>query len=108
VTTVAFGKYRSPNYETAQRFIPAIRTGSGIPQVQGTNEIFFNLVLPAGPKPPRVGRSRSTAMALRTTRTIAPPLSRLPLAAHAGAARSRTLSGGRSHEGRGAREGQTQ
>ena len=53
VSTVAFGKYRSPNYETAQRFIPAIGTRSGIPQVQGTNEIFFNLFLPAGPKPPK-------------------------------------------------------
>ena len=53
VGTIAFGKYRSPDYETAQRFIPPTGTHLGIPAVQGTNEIFFNLVLPAGPKPPR-------------------------------------------------------
>ncbi|HEU5155319.1 MAG TPA: Ig-like domain-containing protein, partial [Gemmatimonadales bacterium] len=52
VGTIAFGKYRSPDYETAQRFIPPIGTHSGLPAVQATNEIFFNLVLPAGPKPP--------------------------------------------------------
>jgi len=53
VGTIAFGRYRSPDYETAQRFIPPTGTHLGIPAVQGTNEIFFNLVLPAGPKPPR-------------------------------------------------------
>jgi Big-like domain-containing protein len=51
VGTIAFGKYRSPDYETAQRFIPPIVTQSGVPVVQAANEIFFNLVLPAGPKP---------------------------------------------------------
>jgi hypothetical protein len=53
VGTIAFGKYRSPDYETAQRFIFPIGTHSGLPAVQATNEIFFNLVLPAGPKPPK-------------------------------------------------------
>ncbi|HEV8711301.1 MAG TPA: hypothetical protein VGX03_00530 [Candidatus Binatia bacterium] len=49
---LAFGKYRSPDYETAEKFIPPIGTRSGTPTVQGVNEIFFNLFLPASPKPP--------------------------------------------------------
>jgi len=52
VGTIAFGKYRSPDYETAQRFILPIGTHSGVPAVQATNQIFFNLFLPASPKPP--------------------------------------------------------
>jgi hypothetical protein len=52
VGSIAFGKYRSPDYETPQRLIPAVETRLGIPTVQGTNDIYFNLVLPAGPKPP--------------------------------------------------------
>ncbi len=52
VGSIAFGKYRSPDYETAQRFIPPVGTRFGTPVAQGTNEVFFNLVLPAGPKPP--------------------------------------------------------
>lgn len=52
VGSIAFGKYRSPDYETTQRFIPAVETRLGIPTVQRTNDIYFNLVLPSGPKPP--------------------------------------------------------
>ena len=52
VSTVAFGRYTSPDYETPQRFIPAVGTRTGAPAVQGTNDIYFNLFLPAGPKPP--------------------------------------------------------
>jgi dienelactone hydrolase len=48
---LAFGKYWSPDYETPEKFIPPIGTRSGIPTVQGMNEIFFNLILPAGSKP---------------------------------------------------------
>jgi hypothetical protein len=51
VSSIAFGRYSSPDYETAQQFIPAYDTGSGIPVVQRNNDIFFNLFLPAGPKP---------------------------------------------------------
>jgi len=52
VGTLAFGKYRSPDYETPEKFIPPIGTRSGVPIVQGENEIFFNLCLPSGPTPP--------------------------------------------------------
>ena len=93
VGTIAFGKYRSPDYETAQRFIPPTGTHLGIPAVQGTNEIFFNLVLPAGPKPPRAGLSPSLATASRTTRTTAPSSSP-PRWPPTGLRRSRLTSSG--------------
>lgn len=51
VSEIAFGKYLSPDYETADKFIPPVGTLSGTPVVQGANEIFFNLFLPSGPKP---------------------------------------------------------
>lgn len=51
VGQVAFGKYLSPDYETPEKFIPAVGTLSGTPTAQGTNEIFFTLILPASPKP---------------------------------------------------------
>ena len=39
------------NFETAGAFIPAVPTRTGVPAVQGTQDIFFNLFLPAGPRP---------------------------------------------------------
>jgi hypothetical protein len=48
---IAFGKYVSPNYETAGQFIPPVGTRTGTPAVQGVNEVFFNLYLPSGPMP---------------------------------------------------------
>src|SRR5262245_33467436 len=51
VGQVAFGKYVSPDYETAEKFIPAVGTRTGTPVVQGVNEVFFNLYLPSGPRP---------------------------------------------------------
>jgi hypothetical protein len=51
VGAIAFGKFLSPDYETPERFIPPIGTRFGVPVVQGTNEIYFNLFLPAGPAP---------------------------------------------------------
>src|SRR6266576_3202352 len=33
-------------------FIPPIGTRTGTPVVQATNQIYFNLFLPSGPKPP--------------------------------------------------------
>jgi hypothetical protein len=47
VGTVAFGRYASPDYETAQKFIPAVGTRTGTPAVQAVNDIYFNLFLPA-------------------------------------------------------------
>ena len=51
VETLAFGSYLSPSYQTPERIIPPIKTGSGVPMVQGMSTVFFNLFLPAGPKP---------------------------------------------------------
>jgi hypothetical protein len=53
VRTIAFGRYLSPDYETPARVIPAVGT-RGTPTVQGANEVYFNLVLPAG-TPPAAG-----------------------------------------------------
>lgn len=54
VGTLAFGKYTSPDYETADKFIPAVGTRTGTPVVQVTNAVYFNLFLPAG-TPPSAG-----------------------------------------------------
>jgi hypothetical protein len=52
VGQIAFGKYLSPDYEIHPgEYIPAVGTRTGTPAVQGTNEIYFNLFLPSGPKP---------------------------------------------------------
>jgi hypothetical protein len=51
VGTLAFGSYRSPDYETAAGVIPPVGTRLGVPAVQSTNDIAFNLFLPAGPEP---------------------------------------------------------
>ena len=51
VGILAFGKYDSPDYQTSGKFIPPVGTRSGVPGVQGANEIFFNLFLPSGPMP---------------------------------------------------------
>jgi hypothetical protein len=49
---LAFGKYVSPDYEVHPgEYIPPVGTRTGTPVVQGTNDIYFNLVLPSGPKP---------------------------------------------------------
>lgn len=53
VRAIALGKYLSPDYETPERVIPSVGT-RGTPTVQGTNEVYFNLVLPAG-TPPAAG-----------------------------------------------------
>jgi hypothetical protein len=52
VGRLAFGRYRSPDWETPGKIIPAIGARTGVPAVQATNDIYFNLVLPAGPPPP--------------------------------------------------------
>ena len=51
VAQIAFGKFRSPDYQTADKFIPATPTRTGRPVPQSTNDIHFELFLPAGPKP---------------------------------------------------------
>jgi hypothetical protein len=52
IGTVAFGKYSSPDYENDAGVIPAVGTLTGTPTVKSTNDIYFNLFLPAGPEPP--------------------------------------------------------
>ena len=51
VGQIAYGLFSSPDYETAAKFIPATGTLTGQPQPQGTNELVFQLFLPAGAKP---------------------------------------------------------
>ncbi len=51
VGTIAFGKYTSPDYETAGKTIPAVATRTGVPAVQATNDIYFDLFLPSGTPP---------------------------------------------------------
>jgi hypothetical protein len=52
VGTVAFGKYLSPDYQTADGVIPPVATRTGRPAPQGTTDVYFNLFLPAGTPPP--------------------------------------------------------
>jgi hypothetical protein len=53
VSTLAFGKYQSPDYrDPIGNFMPPVPTATGVPHAQGTADIYFNLFLPAGPKPP--------------------------------------------------------
>src|SRR5262249_18605524 len=52
IGTVAFGRSRSPDYTTAAGVIPATGTLSGVPELQRTNDVYFNLFLPAGRQPP--------------------------------------------------------
>ena len=51
VGTFASGKFTARNYETAGGYIPAVPTRTGVPAVQSTGDIYFNLMLPAGPRP---------------------------------------------------------
>lgn len=53
VGQIAFGKYISPDYETSAKVIPHVATRAGVPAVQRTAEVVFNLFTPSGPKPPR-------------------------------------------------------
>ena len=51
VGKLAYGRYSSPNYLNPDVLIPPVGTLTGVPAVLGSNEIYFNLVLPSGPKP---------------------------------------------------------
>lgn len=51
VASMAFGKFHAMNFETADGFIPAVPTRTGVPAVQSTQDIFFNLFIPAGTRP---------------------------------------------------------
>ena len=51
IGTVAFGRFSSPDYETPARLIPAYGTATGTPVPLGTNDLYVNVYLPAGPEP---------------------------------------------------------
>jgi hypothetical protein len=51
IGTVAFGRFASPDYETAAKVIPPYPTATGTPVPQGTNTIYVNVYLPSTPKP---------------------------------------------------------
>jgi hypothetical protein len=52
VGTIAYGKYKSPDYQVTPALIPDLPTLSGTPQVQQNANIYFTLFLPTSPKPP--------------------------------------------------------
>src|SRR5207245_940656 len=51
VGRLAFGTFRSPDYETAAKVIPATPTLTGHPVAQSSNDLVFELFLPNGPRP---------------------------------------------------------
>jgi Big-like domain-containing protein len=51
VGSIAFGAFDAPDYETASKVIPALGTRTGVPAVQRTNRLYFNLFLPPGAAP---------------------------------------------------------
>jgi Bacterial virulence factor lipase N-terminal len=51
VGRIAFGKFRSPDYENAAKVIPATGTLTGRPTAQGSNDLIVELFLPSGTRP---------------------------------------------------------
>ena len=51
VGAIAYGRFSSPDYQTADKYIPATGTWTGEPQPQGSNNLVLQLFVPAGPKP---------------------------------------------------------
>jgi hypothetical protein len=51
VGRVAYARFQSADYETADKFIPATGTLTGQPQPQGSNALMVQLFIPAGPAP---------------------------------------------------------
>jgi hypothetical protein len=51
VGQIAYGRFSSPDYQTADKYIPATGTWTGQPQPQGSNALVFQLFVPAGTKP---------------------------------------------------------
>src|SRR5580765_3056321 len=50
ISTLAFGKFTGQHWQNAGVFIPAVPTRHSVPS-QGSEEIFFNLFIPSGPRP---------------------------------------------------------
>jgi len=53
VGQIAFGRYSSPEFRNSDQFIDQIPTRIGRPKATGSNDVFFSMVLPAGPPPPQ-------------------------------------------------------
>jgi hypothetical protein len=51
IGTVAYGSFTSPDYENSSQVIPAVGSAFGVPAVQSTNTLYFNLWLPSGTEP---------------------------------------------------------
>lgn len=51
VGRVAFGKFRSPDYQTPEKYIPATPTLLGQPKPQGSNDLIVEVFLPSSAKP---------------------------------------------------------
>lgn len=51
VGELAYGSFRSPDYETGDAVIPPYPTRTGVPVPQSWNDIYFTLYLPQGPEP---------------------------------------------------------
>lgn len=51
VGRIAYGRFSSPDYQTADKFIPATGTLSGQPQPQGSNALTVQMFLPSSPRP---------------------------------------------------------
>lgn len=51
IGSVAFGKFSSPNYLVAGDVFPVWPSRTGTPVAQGAKDIYFDLFLPAGPRP---------------------------------------------------------
>ena len=51
VGSIAFGRYASPEYRDDALVIPAVFTRSDVPRVRKMSAVYFDLYLPAGPKP---------------------------------------------------------
>jgi len=50
IATIAFGKFTSTQWKTPAVVIPQVPTRSGVPS-QGKEDLYFNLFIPAGPRP---------------------------------------------------------
>jgi len=50
ISKMAFGKFTGQHWQNAGVFIPQVPTRQSVPS-QGTEELFFNLFIPSGPRP---------------------------------------------------------
>jgi virulence factor lipase-like protein len=50
ISTLAFGKFTGQHWQNGGVFIPQVPTTQNVPP-QGTEELFFNLFIPSGPRP---------------------------------------------------------